>query len=264
MDKMISFLSGHLAGKVLDYVVSQFHARVIERWSRRRAETFFEEFCREVELELLGRESDRLDALLDHMLNDDLCSGVLFDAYRRVCLSRSKEMGPRIIAILTAQLVCQDRMADDVEDNMLWAAENLADNQLLEFAHFVREHKARAEGKTRGDASFDDQGNLRVEWYKEQFDSNWRGRTSVSVGPLDLAACLGKWAAELKARGIVTDDVKERQWDYREDSERHIDEPGTIRELSWWICVPKAYFRLAEIIERAAKRAPGACPREAT
>lgn len=57
----------------------------------------------------------------------------------------------------------------------------------------------------------------------------------------------------MKSHGIILDDIKERQWEYKEDGERHIDEDGSVREISWWLTIPKAFFRLAELVERASR-----------
>lgn len=256
MDPVSSLLAGHVAGKLMDYLGSKFKTSVIERWGRHRAERFFDEFCREVEIELGGTESARLDDILSQILEDEGCSEVLFDAYRRVSLTKSKELGPRIIGIVTAELVVQKRTADDIEDTILLAAENLTDAELIQYATFVREQQARATAKTDKDVTFTDDGSLKIEWQKEQFDSNWRCETDISVAPLNLDECLGRWASKLKSYGILSDDIKERQWEYKEDSERHVDEDGSVREISWLLYVPRASFRLADLVDRVSRHAP--------
>lgn len=252
MDPVSSLISGHVAGKLLDYVGSKFKTNVIERWTKRRAQRFFDEFCREVEIELGGTKSAKLDDILSHILEDETCSETLFDAYRRVSLTRSKELGPRIIGIVTAELVLQDRIADEIEDSILAAAENLKDDELLDFAKFVREQSARGTDESKKDVNFTKNGDLKIEWYKEHFDSNWRNNTGVSIAPLNLDESLGRWASKIKSYGILFDDMQERQWEYQEDSERHIDQDGTVREISWCIYVPKEYLRLAELVDRVS------------
>ena len=252
MDPVSSLISGHVAGKLFDYIGSKFKTNVIERWTKRRAQSFFDEFCREVEIELAGTESAKLDDILSHILEDETCSEILFDAYRRVSLTKSKELGPRIIGIVTAELVLQERIAGEIEDVILSAAENLTDVELLQYAKFVREQSAYGADETKKDVVFTENGDLKIEWYKEQFDSNWHPETEVSIAPLDLDESLGRWASKLKSYGILSDDMKERQWEYQEDSERHIDEDGSVREISWWIYIPHVYLRLAELVDRVS------------
>ncbi len=246
MDPVSSVLVGHAAGKLLDRFGSIFRTHVIDRWSRRRAEEFFAQFCKEVSHQRDGATPYKLDEILTKIVEDEVCSEILFDAYRRVALSRSKALGPRIIALLTAELVAEGRVAADLEDTIFLAAENLTDDELKAFARFVREEQA----KSAASADKGERG-LRIKWCEEQLDSNWPRKDAVSTGPLDLDECLGRWAGKMKSYGIIRDDVQERQFDYQEDSERHIDEPGTVREINWWISVPAEYFRLVDLIIRA-------------
>jgi hypothetical protein len=193
-----------------------------------------------------------LDQTLTEILEDDLCSEVLFEAYRHVALSKSRELGPRIIALLTAALVNEGRHASEHEEAMFLAAENLSDDELLAFAVFVDDECAKlsdSEGR---------ENPLRFKWSSEQFDSNWPRREGVPTGPINLHECLGRWAVKLKAYGIIADDVEERQFDYEENSERHIDQPGSVREISWWIIIPAEYLRLVVLIRRANGE-EGAC-----
>ncbi len=245
MDPASSFLVGHVSGKLLDKLGASFRTHVVERWSRRRAEAFFDEFCRELSRQKETVDPDHLDRAFTNILEDEGCSEVLFDAYRRVAFSKSRELGPRIIALLTAEIVVERRVASDVEEAMFLAAENLTDDDLKAFAAFVRDQSAKAANTSAGT-----QHGLNIKWHHEQFDSNWRRGDPISTAPLDLEECLGRWAAKLKLYGIVSDDVREREFNYEADSERHIDERGTVREVTWWISVSTAYFKFAELIER--------------
>lgn len=245
MDPVTSLLASHAAGKLLDTFGSSFRTHVIERWSRRRAEEFIVQFCEEVSRQRSGATDHELEAALTRITEDEVCSEILFDAYRRLALSRSRVLGPRIIALLTAELVGEKRGASDPEDAILLAAENLSDGELLAFAEFVREERAKSTGDDKG---------LRIKWCEEQFDSSWPHKQTVSTGPLDLEECLGRWAGKLKSYGIIKDDVQERQFDYDTDPERHIDEAGTIREIVWWINIPYEYLKLEGLIGRAQVR----------
>jgi hypothetical protein len=244
MDPISSLLVGHAAGKLLDKFGSSFRTHVIERWSRRRAEEFFGQFCEEVSRLGDCATSRELDETLARMVEDEVCSEVLFDAYRRVALSRSRVLGPRIIALLTAELVIEGRVATDAEDTIVSAAENLADDELIAFAEFIRREQAKISGAAGKVGE-----ELRIKWCEEQIDSNWK--EIVPTGPLDLDECLGRWAGKMKSYGIIKEEIQERQFDYEADSERHIDEPGTVREITWWISVSAKYFKLVDLISRA-------------
>src|SRR5258708_1534741 len=102
---MSLIVPGTAIGKALAKTLAkQFRGAVIERWTRYRAENFFEGFVESVGLEIHeGAENPDVDQKLSAMLGDDTKSEVLFDAYRRVCFSTSKKLGPRIIGLLTGQ-----------------------------------------------------------------------------------------------------------------------------------------------------------------
>ena len=132
------------------------------------------------------------------------------------------------------------------------AAEELSDNELSEFSDFAIDHYGRVTGKSDCDCSITSDGSLRIKMGGESFCL--ANDHDVSVAPMDLANELGAWAPKLTRHGLISDDVKERQWDYPEDSERHIDEPGTAREITWWVYLTPASIRLARFFRRAATK----------
>ncbi len=89
------FLATSVIGKsVATTVAKKFGGAVVERWTRYRADRFFEGFVETVGMELTaGFQTEEVDKQLAEILADDSKSEVLFDAYRRVCFSRSKTLG---------------------------------------------------------------------------------------------------------------------------------------------------------------------------
>jgi hypothetical protein len=244
MDPITSFVVGRIAGKTLDRFAVGFRTRVVERWSRHRAKEFFDELCAQVAALHEDGMTASLDHALNHILDDDLCSEVLFDAYRRVTLARSRTLGPRIIALLTAQLVNEQRYATDEEDAMLLAAENLTDEELFAFVTFVRAHETQVDDTS--------DGRLRIKWHEDEFES-FAASQEFAIGPLDLNYALGRWAGKLRALGIVCDDIHEKLRNFEFDLERRVVD-GSVRQLTWWIEIPRVYFRLVELVERARIR----------
>ncbi len=115
-------------------VAKKFGGAVIERGTRYRAERFFEGFVETIGVESLSDvESDELDRRWATILADETKSEILFDAYRRVCFSKSKTLGPRIVGLLPVQLVHEGRMADYTEERVFEAAEILSDGNFMEF-----------------------------------------------------------------------------------------------------------------------------------
>ncbi|MEQ1905985.1 MAG: hypothetical protein ABL888_17480 [Pirellulaceae bacterium] len=250
MDPVTSLVAGHAAGKFIDRIAASFRVNVIERLSKRRAQHFFLQFCHEVEIELAGGHSEELELLLDKMLQGEHSTELLFDAYRRVSLSRSKTIGPRVIGIITAKLAIERREPTGAEESMLDAAEQLYDDELIEFAAFIGKYRHRAADEQQKHVTLSDSGILRIRWHCEHLDSNWHREFDVSLGPLNLNESCGSWAPKMASLGMIQTDLTEKKWDYKEDGERHIDEDGSVREISWWIITWDTYFEFADLIDR--------------
>jgi hypothetical protein len=184
------------------------------------------------------------------MLQDEHSSELLFDAYRRVSLSRSKAIGPRVTGIITAKLAIEQRDPTGAEESMLDAAEQLFDVELIEFASFIRNYRRLATNEKPDEVNLSDRGILRIKWNSEKLDSNWDRDFDVSLGPLNLRESCGSWAKKLESLGIIQTDVTEKKWDYQEDGERHIDQDGSVREVTWWIITCDTYFVFADMIDR--------------
>lgn len=250
MDPVTSLVSGHIAGKLIDRVADSFRVNVIERWSRRRASHFFQQFCFEVQRELGGERSEELEPLLDKLLEDEFATDLLFDSYRRISLSRSKSIGPRVIGILTARMAVENRHPTAAEESVLDAAEQLYDDEMLEFSSFIQDYQRRAADDNDEDVTLCERGILRIKWHCEQIDSNWDRQHDISLAPLNLSESCGSWGTKLAALGIIQTDMTERRWEYSEDSERHIDEDGSVREICWWIITWNTFFEFAALVDR--------------
>lgn len=249
MKIITAFLLDYGAGKATDLLLDSFKKNVIDRWSKWRAKKFLDTFYNEISLLMDCNNSKKLNTIIDSILQDETRSEVLFEAYRRVSLSRSKNIGPRIIAVITAQIIHEERFAKDSEEVILSAAESLNDDELRSFSCFVSEHREKTNGKSEA-LFLDDSENLKVRWHKETIDSNLHQKTEISVSPLNLTSDLGMWAPKLKDLGIIQDEVMEKTYKYEEDSERHIDQAGQVREITWWIMINKEFFLLSDLINR--------------
>lgn len=242
-------ISGYVAGKAIDIFVDKFKDAVIQRWSTYRSKRYFQSFLKAVSDESANRGAPAdLNRLLEKCeLNSDITS-VLFDAYRRVALSTSKDIGPRIIGIITAGIVLDERHANEYEERMLMAAETLSDVEFKGFHSAVQSWEETL-SKSGKDVVLN-HDILRITVHTEQFDSSWP-KQEANISPINLAEELGLWALKMKNIGILWDSTVERSWEYKEDSERHIDSDGSVREITWFVEMPKEYMELAELIARA-------------
>jgi hypothetical protein len=249
MEPITSLLASQATDSAIGGIASMFKKHVVERWTRYRANAFFDEFKRAVHESNSQIPSHQLAEMLDELITNEMNSEILFDAYRSVCLSRSKDIGPRIIALVVAEVTLEERNLTEDEERMLLAAENLSDSELTEFYEFTQEQRSSVNKQDCDERIFRN-GSLRIKWCTEQFDSNWPKTSETPIAPLNLATHIGSWAEKLSRYGLLIDDLTEKRWDYEEDGERHIDEPGSVREITWWIEIPVEGFKLADLIKK--------------
>lgn len=168
-------LADHVLGKALDRLGTEFKSRVIDRWTRQRADEFVRTFCA---LVLEGVNEAAIDSTLDELLRDDNKSAALFDAYRRISFCASPSLGPRVIALVTAKVVAEVRKPSTDEEQVLAAAQLLNDGELTEardwFVRYV-EFRRALEGPYTYSTGPCQSGGLHIwdEW------GTWAGKLST-------------------------------------------------------------------------------------
>lgn len=224
--------------KLTTWLLSQFKAIVIEKWSRRRAEAFFQTFVeRLTEVDNKGKPLSELEPLLSKLIEDDFKSQILFEAYRQVYLSSSASIGPKIIAVMTARLIAENRMASSEEERLLMAAEMLSDMDLIEFSNYLSKYSPV---------------NLEVELLEETEDSNWR-KGSIALGPVNIGEYVGNWCLKMANCGLVVNDLVRKSIDYDVDDDAHVDEPGTLTTYTWKLRFQPEVLDLKGIIDSLRK-----------
>ena len=246
-----------VARYVSKQLASRFGKSVIERWTRHRAERFFDSLVEALGVESSsGTENARIDTLLEEILSDEKKSEALFDAYRRVCFSRSRDLGPRIIGLLTGRLVREGRMADEGEEKVFQAAELLGDGELLSFFKTYSDFVQKAAQEQKSKEHYYEGEDLVAVWNEETRDSSWQHskESEIEVGSLDLGLALGYWAVKLQSCNLLADRVTHRQQEYKEDSERHIDEGGVLSIYRWSLVFSSSCATLHELVARSLAR----------
>ncbi|MBR9702443.1 hypothetical protein GOV10_00260, partial [Candidatus Woesearchaeota archaeon] len=223
--------------------------------TRYRADKFFEGFVESLSEELeTGVKSNKADETLEAILDDDKKSEVLFDSYRSVCFTKSKTLGPKIIGILTGYLIADGRSAQGDEEKVFRAAETLSDIELIELSKEFKKWAKKAD--TSKDKKKDAQwvGNsIVIPWHEEVRDSAWphSREAEIDVSPLNFEEVFGEyWAAHAERLGLLSGRITQRQEEYKEDSERHIDEDGVLTIYASTLTFEPACKKLCELIER--------------
>ncbi|MFG1690693.1 hypothetical protein ACGF5M_00820 [Gemmatimonadota bacterium] len=220
--------------------------KVLGRWSDYRARRFVDQFVAELGRDLETADPAVLEDRLAKIVEDESKSAALYEAFRHVLLSASREIGPRVLALHMAEVVAG--LVDDLEvsDAVMSAASTLLDFEFEEFLGY-----AVANGIT--DASFAESlvQVAVIKFDMTDFDSNWRGRGPT--GAIPLRSDVGSWAQKLQSVGLLVQDISEEEFDYKEDGERYIDEDGTVRRVHRNIELREGTSHLARLTQLAIR-----------
>lgn len=249
MDPFITpFLLGHALSKGLDKSIETVRSK-LHRMSQKRLQSFLETFCAEAMLTLRCKDDIELNDRINKLLSNEQAAEALFEIVRTVAMSRTRDLGPRVIAALGATILAEGRGASEDEELQILAAESLSDQQIGALVGAVQDAQNKA-ASSNEDHSIPEGGGVEYLFGKEQFDSNRRHDDATDIGPLNIGDALGRWAVLPKSLGLIEDDVRERNWSYSEDSEHHIDADGEVREIAWWIRFPKVTCDFVALIQR--------------
>lgn len=240
-------------------LMKSFSISVIERWSRYRAELFFEEFqsCL-LQKRITSDENHDIAKEIDELLSTDFGSEILFDSYRRVSLARSKDIGPRIIGLLTAEICLEGREANDFEELAFTVAETLNDGELLESLQTINEWLATANCDCSqhkcADSSYIENDELKYVVDQDEIGDISHGENfDIDLSIDNLYEEYGSGIQKLKSLGVLTSRVQQSTFSYTEDSERHIDYDGTAQITLKIIVFPLRYRRLLTLIEQTSR-----------
>ncbi|MBN3809597.1 hypothetical protein [Paraburkholderia sp. Ac-20347] len=229
----------------VDFLKDKFQGSVVTRWSNHRAERFLASFVDEVckEADVVTESAD-LNVMLAKVADGDKESSLLFDSYRRVALSASKDLGPMIIGLQTAKIALASRDATEEEEQIFMAAESLNDKDFREFLAWM--DSARESDRTGdGYALCVNHGAEFPVLVKGGIDE---ARGLVEVQPpgensLNLVAEVGAFALKLCNVGVLSQMTQPR------------GHPQLPNGTNYYLLVGKACIELAELAHRAAAAA---------
>jgi len=234
----------------LDVLKNFAKEKVIERWSRYRSERFYDAFLDEVRKQAdIKAQSSSLDDLLAELGNSEEASSTLFDSYRRVCLSASRDIAPRVIGLLTAEIVLERRQATEDEELVFQAAESLTDADFRTMVSYAQSAYATLTDKQI--ALLNEHGF--TSYLIEEFDQEEIpvGGQFYMLPMFNISEGVGVWARRLESLGLILGERREKIQKVQADSELRRDEDGHIRTVSGYIETSSAFHRLVLLAERA-------------
>lgn len=203
--------------------------KAIGRWSEYRANKFLDTFVDEVRKEKdVKLDSADLNDMLRSVASSDHQTSALFDAYRKVALSASKDIGPMVIGLLTARIVLDDRQASEVEEMVFQGAEVLNDRDFVDLQRWMR-HLHEDEGYSTALAAQEERGTYEAIRVHAKGDgaTAWprviegpvsarspeQAATDVD-SPLSVFRDVGSFALKLRNVGLIDEerDTSGRTW----------------------------------------------------
>jgi uncharacterized protein YutD len=239
--------------EILDVVKDRFKTAVIEKWTRYRAEQFFNSLVRALAYyDLNLADASFVKEKLEGLFDDEIRTEVFYDAYRQVAFTASKIIGPRIIGILVARLIHFRRRANEREEKILMAAEQLNDGEFDNFQIFFRDvlesaeclAKREFEKKRKYDAWQRKDDGYEIELGSNSSGSSRETRFTLSI---DLDRVFGTWAMKLKSIGLFKDVVQETQSNERIDHVEFYTNEVT-REQKFFIILPAECHELFKLV----------------
>lgn len=228
----------HIAEKeAIKVIVQHVKEKAIGRWSEYRANRFFSAFLDEIRKEKdIKFESADLDDMLRMIAASDKQTTVLFDAYRRVALSASKDIGPMVIGMLTAIIALEDRDATTDEELIFQGAEALNDRDFDDLHNWFERVQTL-------DHAIDESGTLSVlvKTGPEQPAGVSLARLGAGIDdvPMNIAKDIGVFALKLKNIGLLVETIRRRE---------NPREPGATR---YYAIVSVAGQQLSRLAARA-------------
>lgn len=214
--------------KAKDKLFDLVKDNVIGRWSEHRAQKFFDAFLDEVRKEQdVLTTSAPLNDMLQAIADSDERTSTIFDAYRRVALSASKDIGPMVIGLLTARIVLEDRTASEIEEMVFEGSEVLNDRDFasllswMEFAHADGEYRKALDSQK---LSIGQNGPIPIlvkGGYQPPLSITQTGRAPTITyqprvpaitdeSPLNLFSDIGPFALKLRNIGLLEESTSQR------------------------------------------------------
>jgi hypothetical protein len=190
----------HFTVKIIEKIGSHFLGSfmhgIAARVQRKKALAFYAEYVNEIRRREMGLDcDDAIRQYLERIEDDEKLSEILFTAYRSVAFSRSKLIGSRIIAYLTAQMVHDGRVATDEEELVFLASEELTDKDFLELSKYMIDNEKNWKDNPHAKGFI-------ISFHSETIKDFTPG--VANVGPLNLNMSMGYWAGKLERIGLIS------------------------------------------------------------
>jgi hypothetical protein len=224
--------------------------KVFQDWKN---DLFLQAFIEEYKIELDAKEQNtQADEQLVKILSSDSMKAFLFERIRNVFLSKSRVISPIAIGFISAKVFAEKRNPTIEEECLFEALESLSDEELRAFC---TEYKISIDKmkvmETKKNYPRKTTDGILIYEIIDEFDSVRSSEKTINTGEIDLQIMYGSWARKLQSFGLIQTETQIQKFDYKEDSERHIDEDGSVERHISAVVILNEASRLYTLIERA-------------
>jgi hypothetical protein len=216
--------------KVKERVAEYIGTRLMDRIRHRRLDSFVDQLCRELQVEEDGKYSSaNLDDLFVKLDDDEGLQETLFEAYRKVALSASRDIGPRVIAMVTAPVLQDHRLFTEMEEEVIAAAESMNDRELSRFVEWMDMVTAEEEyQRLRELAASEKHGETKILLKYALWQENpVPGKIAINLrrgydaNSTDLYRELGSFAVRLVSAGLLSERIEVGEWKRKPNLREH-------------------------------------------
>ncbi|WP_322085941.1 hypothetical protein [Burkholderia sp. BCC1999] len=196
------YVAEKASDKLVDSGIEWLEKNVTSRWNKHRGRRFLAQLVEELRKQGEVRyESATLNELLAKIIKSDKETSELFDAYRRVALCASKDIGPMVIAVFVAGLWERNVEAGDEEEQLFMAAEALNDRDFVEFIRWFTEKSTEAMAPKHENLKLPDVPGLKV--LERVTAKATRNTFHNGETPINLFTDVGAFAPKLQNLGVL-------------------------------------------------------------
>lgn len=245
-------VASYVVQRGIDYSVDRLVSAIIQPCLERRAKEYFRQLSISVAEHAPSEvPTDAISKALDAITASEAAREKVFEHYRQSLLARSRVIGPRILAILVAELIAKQRDPSSEDSQLADLAEAFTDQEFAEFVQSYPDFKERCKKKNEYRA-IDGKCGWSAAIVYQASDSNYPSQ--ISLAPCNLTSFFGSWAGKLERSGAITQSIDSKTQTYEADPENKIDMDGVTTTVILTLAFEPSCDRLVELTRLASPK----------
>ncbi|MFZ6712262.1 hypothetical protein [Undibacterium sp. TC9W] len=184
-------IGGLVAHEILSSFIESFKEKINEKLTSHRANSYFQMLIQEYQREREQKhDSANLNEALNNIVNNPKYSELFFETYRKVLFAASKDIGPRIIGLLVADITSNDRVTSEDDELIFILASNCSDSDMAAGYRYFCECSTSSDG-------------VKYKLIREVMANALRNGRRIDTSQINLTREVGVWAFQFKNAGFL-------------------------------------------------------------